>query len=644
MWNLYEKDKNLKPLVFSNGKNQEDIVKEISESIKSGCKVIFIKGICGTGKSAIALNLAKEFGRTSIVVPVRALQKQYEDDYTNKKYLLKENKEKLKIKVITGRQNHSCPYIKENIKEFENSSKTERDSKLIDFNKEKETIKKAKKEIDFSCDNSLLPCKIELKEKNKSMIMKYLKKNPKLKNYNFLNMNYLRRMSIAPVCPYWSPIIPEEAEVDIGNFREYDGLNNIKYKICQRKKGCGYYDQFNSYIDADVIIFNSQKYKIEMLMNRKPLTEIEIIDECDEFLDSFSNQKAINLNRLYMALGTLYSENAKVNEEINNMAILAREITKDEKIEEQAVEGKIIPLKETKIHELLRYFLDNDLMNVVECDEENYCYHCDEVARTFEHFADETYVTFEKDDRDIFAKIVTINLEKRFKEMLDKSKVIVMMSGTIHSEKVLKDIFGLKDFKIIEAETKMPGKITKQKIGYEIDCKYTNFQQKRVSREQYLRALSKCIEHCKKPALVHVNSFNDLPTENENKMYNLDIMTQEKLSKMQYEDKTSENIKQFKEAKTDILYSTKCNRGVDFPGDVCNSIILTKYPYPNISSPFWRILKKTKPQYYDEFYIDKSAREFLQRIYRGLRSENDHIFLLSPDTRVLNTKLSNSTN
>ncbi|MBS3087246.1 hypothetical protein J4226_01495 [Candidatus Pacearchaeota archaeon] len=39
-----------------------------------------------------------------------------------------------------------------------------------------------------------------------------------------------------------------------------------------------------------------------------------------------------------------------------------------------------------------------------------------------------------------------------------------------------------------------------------------------------------------------------------------------------------------------ILFSTKCARGVDFAGDKCNSIIITKFPYPNIQSLFWKIL------------------------------------------------------
>ena len=77
VWNLYEKGKFLEPLKFSNGKTQEDVVNEVLNSINNGEKIIFIHGVCGTGKSAIALNLAKELGKSSIVVPIKNLQMQY---------------------------------------------------------------------------------------------------------------------------------------------------------------------------------------------------------------------------------------------------------------------------------------------------------------------------------------------------------------------------------------------------------------------------------------------------------------------------------------------------------------------------------------------------------------------------------------
>jgi len=105
---------------------------------------------------------------------------------------------------------------------------------------------------------------------------------------------------------------------------------------------------------------------------------------------------------------------------------------------------------------------------------------------------------------------------------------------------------------------------------------------------------------------------------------------------MQDNDKEGLLIKDFKNGKVDILFTTKCSRGVDFPGEECNSIIFTKYPYPHPGEAFWKILKETKKEIYWELYKDKSKRELLQKIYRGLRFKEDHIYLLSPDIRVLN--------
>jgi len=646
MWSLYENNKELKPLVFSNGKTQEDIVSEVIKSVKNGDKVIFIRGVCGTGKSAIALNIAKELGKASIVVPVKALQKQYEDDYMNKKYLLKENGEKLKIEVITGRSNHICPFLKENDIDIneDNKDKKEQDTNIFDFSnglkihkkEEIKNIKDSSQQVN-SCDNFFLPCKIEIKPKNFRKIQQYLKKNNKVDLRNFNSIMDVRRMSIAPICPYWSPIVPSTINLDLeANKKSYKGTEEIENIIYKRKNGCGYYDQFNCYVDADVIIFNSQKYKIESSMNRKPATEVEIIDECDEFLDSFSNYKRINLDRLNMALGSLFTDSERVQGIINELIKLTNKII-DEKKNDDSSED-IIHIKETEVLSLLKYFLNSDFMSNVECDEENYCYNVLETAMTFEDFLDETFLSFQKEEKDIIIKLITINLEKRFKELLDKNKVFVMMSGTIHSEKVLKDIFGISDFKVIEAETNMPGTITEKRTGQELDCRYENFRTGRITREKYLLALERCVKEAEKPLLVHVNSFNDLPSEYEKEKYGLSLLNQEKLKKLQDEDSFGENVKKFKDKDIDILYSTKCNRGVDFPGDVCKSIILTKYPYPNVKALFWKILKKNKPLQYNEFYVDKAKREFLQRIYRGLRSQNDHIFLLSPDIRVFNRR------
>ncbi len=621
-WSLFEDRKELEPLTFSNGKNQQDVVEETIDAIKQGHKIIFIKGKCGTGKSAIALNLAKQLGRTSVVVPVKALQKQYENDYTKEKYLIKDGK-KLKISTITGRQNHSCPFIKENPEYFEQK---EKNSTLFIFDKQEKTGKK-----DFTCNNSKLPCKIKLKKRNLKQLKKYIKNNPRVKS-SFLTLRNIRRMSVAPVCPYWSPMVPKQVKLNLeADKKNYLGLKNTEYTVYKRKKGCSYYDQYIAYLNSDVLIFNSHKYILETIMNRKPFTELEVIDECDEFLDSFANEKKINLNRLAFSLTSVFPDSPETEETVNLIRKKVNEILSNKKIKKYIKQEKIFKLEKTPILSMLEDFLQSDFVEEVE-DEESYCFHVDEVARMFQELFEETYCTFYNKDKDLMLRIISINLEKMFKQLLEKNKVLVLMSGTIHSEKVLKDIFGLENFKIIEAETKMPGNLEKVKTGLEVNCKYKNFINKKVTRKQYLEALQKSINQAEKPVLIHVNSFKDLPSEKEKEKYQLDLMSREKLFKKQ--ENAEEMVKMFKQGKLKVLYTTKCNRGADFPGETCKSIVLTKYPYPHIRSLFWRILRKQKPEHFKEFYLDKAGREFLQRIYRGLRSEQDTITLLSPDIRV----------
>ena len=49
-WDLNDEKGKITPLKFSNGKTQTDVVKEITDLIKAGTKIIFLHGACGTGK------------------------------------------------------------------------------------------------------------------------------------------------------------------------------------------------------------------------------------------------------------------------------------------------------------------------------------------------------------------------------------------------------------------------------------------------------------------------------------------------------------------------------------------------------------------------------------------------------------------
>ena len=635
VWSLYEEDKFLKPLSFSNGKDQEEVVNEILQEIKKGEKIIFVRGVCGTGKSSIALHLAKEIGKTSIIVPGKNLQNQYKRDYEEKKFLRKKDGTKLKISVITGRRNHKCKFLEDNERAIPRVKK-EINLKLYDIFEDKREKVNDLINSDLSAENNFIPCKIEIKEKNWNRIKEYLKENNKINIKDFEKISDVKRLSIAPVCPYWSPVLPEKYDMKISGTEEkksYDGVGDSRCVFHKRKPGCSFYEQFNSYINSDVIVFNSMKYKLETVLGRKPKTELEVIDECDEFLDSFSNQSTINLDKLQNAL-VYYIPEGDDQKKVEEALALVNSIRRDTRIENMIKTKGILSLRETAVYDLLKLFLKESWIK--NADDESYLYDTYETALEFAGFMNESYITASKKDNVLFLNIVTTNLAKKFEELVNKNKLFVLMSGTIHSENVLNEIFGLKNFKIIDAEIQSQGKIDIIKTGLEEDCKYANFTNNKISREKYLKALDKSLEIAKKPVLVHVNAFKDLPQEEEIDKYKLkNLISNEKIREMQNEDREGELIKNFKDGEMDILFSTRDSRGVDFPGEECNSIVFTKYPNPNVEDAFWKILMKTRPQHYWSFYRDKAKRELLQKLYRGLRFKDDHVYVLSPDSRVL---------
>lgn len=625
MWSLYKKTPNsdsifdnngefLNPLKFSNEKTQADIVQEILDEIEKGNKLIFIHGVCGTGKSAIALNLSRHFKKSSIVVPIKSLQQQYETDYTQKHFILNKDNKPLNIAIIKGRNNFRCP-----------------------FNGER-------------ADDPELPCTIELREKNTDQLLKYIDANPELNKDDFSTASDIRRMNIAPSCPYWAPIMP--TEINPKNLPEvkkikYNAICGKEFALFQRKKGCPWTDQYIAYRDADVLVFNSMKYQIETMLGRKPKTDLDVIDECDEFLDSFSSERKLNLNRLLSSLTNLMPKDQEKRTALKNLVHQINDILFQPPITD------IEKLNKSPVIEILKIALENP--NIAEDEETSYYNTLVEIARSFENLLDETYISIQQQDnyqqqnlftqqptlnnqQPIIATLVSINLAQKLNELIEQNNVLVMMSGTLHSEKVLKEIFGLKNFKIIEAESKNPGKINKKRTNAELNCSFANFQGGTITRAKYLKILDMQLARAAPPTLVHISAFKDLPTEEENKTLMLDnLITQERLRELQKRGNTS--IDEFTNGEEDVLFTTKCSRGVDFAGDICNSIIITKFPYPNIQGLFWKILKQEQPDKFMQFYLDKARRELIQKVSRGVRFKGDKVDLWSPDVRVLNAKL-----
>lgn len=602
-WSLQRGNDKLEPLKFSNGKTQEDVVREVVDLIKKGTKVVMIHGVCGTGKSAIALNIARSLGKTSLVVPIKSLQQQYEQDYMKNMQVLRRDGSRLKIAMITGRENHDS------------------------------VIKQGS-----TCNDPFLPETIRISEKNMPMIQEFYSKNPLLSGSDNVELKDIKRISIAPSNPYWSPILPAryEAPLDDATKKKYKGLDGKEFVFYHRKHGCTYYDQYQAYIDADVIIFNAAKYKIETALDRKPATEVEIIDEADEFLDNFSNQESLNLTRFANALQGVQTKDDRLRGGIKQII----QYVGYEERNKQALgikEDDIQPLESTQILNILSTLIDYpEIEDEAHLDEYNYISHVVETAKTFESFFDDTYVTFRRDDNDLIANLVTTNLSEQLKKIIDKNKALVLMTGTPHSAVVMKEIFGITNFAIVEAETKAPGTIDIIRTGKEFDCKYSSFSSGDRTKKDYFQALAACVERAPLPALIHVNAFEDLPEMKDQFEYGVkNLMSREELRETQNNDKVGFQVGLFKAKLKDKLYSTKCSRGVDFPGDICRSVVFTKYPNPNPNDIFWKVLKQNYPEYFWDFYKDKARRELLQRTYRALRFKGDHVNVLSPDSRVL---------
>lgn len=602
-WSLIEKGTQLEPLRFSNGKTQEDVVNEIIGKIAKGAKVIFLHGVCGTGKSAIALNVARRLGKTSVVVPVKALQRQYERDYVGRKQVIKPNGKPLSIAIITGRDNHAS-LIKQGV----------------------------------TCADPYLPETIRIGEKNYTAIKDYYTTNPFIENKQVPELKQLKRISIAPSNPYWSPIVPAHVELNLPDARKkrYKGLSGKEFIFYHRKPGCGYYDQYDAYLDADVIVFNASKYKIETTLDRKPATKVDIIDEADEFLDSFAQQRQLHCNALRQSLSRIkYSapHTAQVCDELTSLL----DAEEHHKGPLTIREDEIFPLEKTRVRDILQILARHpELMDEAYSDETSYIATAYEIAEMFIGFEEETFLSYRRFEQDLIISLVTTNLSQQFSELIAKNNVLILMSGTLHSPEVLKDIFGISAEHTVEAETRQPGTIEIIRLGGEFDCKYSTFQSGMKTKDDYFTMLNTCIEKAPRPALVHVNAFEDLPTESDKLRLGLhhlpsrgDLITQ------QANDLEGIAVEKFKSGATKILFTTKCARGVDFPGEQCRSVIFTKYPNPNMNDTFWKILQKTHANTFWSVYRDKARREFLQRVYRAVRFPEDHVYVLSPDTRVL---------
>ena len=543
MWGLYKNNNELvPPLLYSNEKGQDQVVREIVELFDS-YDIIFLQGAVGTGKSAIALSVANELNGGIVVVPTKTLQQQYVRDYCKhgQYKILKNDGGWLRIELIKGRGNFRCLY---------NPA--------------------------VMCNDRSLPCAKPLPKK-------------------------LTRVEAAKECDYYSPIVQfkleksycEELECEFETLR-YEAVGGLFSVLRRHEKVCSYYQQYyNAYIYADVVLMNSAIWMIEsLILKRKPIKPVEIVDEGDAFLDNLTLRKAISLR-------TIKRLEKKLDKDVpENIEKKFYKIKKDflniiSKNYEGEIKGEQVSfLKEfTSLLEAMGE--DNSYSDIFQ-------------------FIDECYVSVKDERIEYFIPEPAIVL----KELLKLSaKKVLFMSATFQSQEVLENVFGLDNFCFVEGETKFPGVIYPKQLGTESRVTYKNWGYE-AFRKKYWQILSEAIKQSAKPCLVTVHAFKYLP-EN----------IREKLNK--------EGVGTLRTKNGDVTFSTVMKRGVDLRDDKCRSIVMLKFPFPDVGDPILKALKlKLGDKVFWQYYHDIAEREFIQTLGRGVRHENDWIELWSPDKTV----------
>ncbi|GEM_PF-936791 len=524
---LYNRGGNrLNPLKYSTGKTQAEVIEEILEAFEK-TDLVFLKGVVGSGKSVIGIRIALEFGGGTVSVPTKVLSHQYQDDYEDDKYFLKKTGEKAQIRVLKGRRNFICPYIDNKYPQSEYKS----------------------------CQNRSLPCSRPLGREES-------------------------RLDAVQKCPYWGFIFPTSSPLKnrsehIGSYRSLSGRHSL---LMSEGENCPYWNQFKSYLEADVNVMNSKKWEVEAMIGRLPLSDVTIVDEADAWLDGLSSRTSLNEKKIGRLINTLRDDG------LGEEAGMVRSVWSDY---EEGFEDPM-PLVENLVEILEKIELGSNVFW--------------QLKRILD-FKDE--IVAEEEEGGITYYIP--DPEPVLSKLRDRvGGKWLFMSATIQDMEVLNQIYGI-DPVIIEGEVKFPGRLVQRRIGSERAV--SNRRWKKYSfRKLYERIRDQILKKAKRPCFVPVHATKYLPE-------GIDNLTEE--------DRKEIN---------GVSFSTKMDRGSDL--EEMKSVVLLKYPFPDLSDPLLQATKKRLGEKkFWMYYHDISEREFIQQIGRTLRSPNDEVEFWSPDAR-----------
>jgi hypothetical protein len=560
LWSLRENEKPLKPLLYSNGKSQLDVVNEVNDSF-SNSKFVLLDGICGTGKSPIALHCCANFGKSIIVVPTKHLQDQYIRDYSKRMSI-----PNLKIQFLKGRSNFTCMH----------------EGGRVD------------------CSLQTLPCIARVS-------------------------GGAKRHEVCK-CNFWSPIYPPEVAQGIVDDKKAHGVKNIDIKTYQSPSGarcqvirtpaCSYHQQYFSFWDdTNVIAMNSRIW--ELMISKKPATELEVIDEYDEYFDSLYFDEVLSPFRI----GKFYPTEI----DAKSSASLAK--LHKEKLElADKISGLVSSKNEGGVWEYICEMRDffSDVMKQHEGDlsVEGFVSRlgvCLENRQECDVDFEEKAFGSEEGAVHIIMPNPFIVIQKLFKN----SKRVLLMSATPHSDKVLSSFFHVKP-RFVRAEPIQPGTLFLMKSN--MMCVNHRSWADESFRERYYESYRKILGSIPKDDRTLIQSHSLKYSGQMAKEFNIRVdSSQSDL----YGGRGA--FSEWLQGGFRTLISTKCKRGIDLRDELCRNIIIDKMPYPDRNDRKFKSIERRFPSMFNEIYNDIAKRSLIQLIARGLRHKDDWVRVYTPD-------------
>lgn len=401
------------------------------------------------------------------------------------------------------------------------------------------------------------------------------------------------RERVASECPYWVKFRKGGGDF---SYRGCDGsIWSFSRNILTTK--CPYYKQYTAYLESDIIILNSTLARIESSIGRKPLASLEVVDEFDTWMDSLAKSIEFSYKTVMIHppgrgdaededLRELYEEKIELANSLDS--VLKGEVDAEEWIKFylnwlREVYGEYGDLKLYDEFEKLVFLLKED------------------AGRFYR----------DKEDRKLLYVIVRKDLavEMILKRIPEK---LLLMSATPIEKNVLSEVYGL-DAVYVDGRRDQPGTCY---LGgsFALSIRHGNWEIKEF-KERYFMERDKLIQFA-------VDRGWNILVQPHARKYAEGL------------EKYMGDPGRLRRERGIIVVTTKARRGIDLPDENCRSIIILKYPFPDLSDPAIAVEKEEMGERFWIQYNDKARREFLQMIARGLRNDGDWIVLLSPDRRV----------